>query len=48
MPQSYEYFFYFSYLCHEKLNEMAEMFAFTYEEKKKMAAQTAEILREEI
>jgi GTP pyrophosphokinase len=27
---------------------MAEMFAFTYEEKKKMAAQTAEILREEI
>ncbi len=27
---------------------MAEMFAFTYEEKKKMASQTAEILREEI
>ena len=27
---------------------MAEMFAFTYEERKKMAAQTAEILREEI
>ena len=27
---------------------MAEKFAFTYEEKKKMAAQTAEILREEI
>ena len=27
---------------------MAEMFAFTYEEKKKMAFQTAEILREEI
>ena len=48
MPQRYKYFFYFSYLCHEKLNEMAEMFAFTYEEKKKMAAQTAEILREEI
>ena len=48
MLQSYEYFFYFSYLCHENLNVMAEMFAFTYEEKKKMAAQTAEILREEI
>ena len=30
------------------MNVMAEMFAFTYEEKKKMAAQTAEILREEI
>ena len=27
---------------------MAELFAFTYEEKKKMAAQTADILREEI
>ena len=48
MLQSYKYFFYFSYLCHENLNVMAEMFAFTYEEKKKMAAQTAEILREEI
>ena len=32
----------------QNLNVMAEMFAFTYEEKKKMAAQTAEILREEI
>ena len=27
---------------------MAELFAFTYEEKKQMAAQTAEILEEEI
>ena len=27
---------------------MAELFAFTYDEKKKMAAQTAEILEEEI
>jgi len=33
---------------HKKQEDMAEKFAFTYEEKKKMAAQTAEILTEEI
>ena len=30
------------------LHIMADLFAFTYEEKKRMAAQTAEILEEEI
>lgn len=30
------------------LYRMADLFAFTYEEKKRMAAQTAEILEEEI
>ena len=33
---------------HENIDTMAEKFTFTYEEKKKMAAQTAEILTEEI
>ena len=33
---------------HENYNTMAEKFTFTYEEKKKMAVQTAEILTEEI
>ena len=36
------------YLCTENLYFMAELFGFTYEERKKMAAQTAEILEEEI
>ena len=36
------------YLCIRKSGIMADLFAFTYEEKKKMAAQTAEILEEEI
>ena len=33
---------------HENIDTMAEKFTFTYEEKKKMAVQTAEILTEEI
>ena len=41
-------FFLFFVSLQRKLMIMAEMFAFTYEEKKKMASQTAEILREEI
>ena len=36
------------YLCKVKTGFMAELFSFTYEEKKRMAAQTAEILEEEI
>ena len=36
------------YLCTENLYFMAELFGFTYEERKRMAAQTAEILEEEI
>ena len=36
------------YLCTENFNFMAELFGFTYEERKRMAAQTAEILEEEI
>jgi GTP pyrophosphokinase len=36
------------YLCKEKTEIMAELFAFTYEQKKEMAAQTAQILTEEI
>jgi GTP pyrophosphokinase len=36
------------YLCGEKTEIMAEKFNFTYEQKKRMAAQTAEILTEEI
>ena len=36
------------YLCHQNLYLMADLFSFTYEEKKKMAAQTASILTEEI
>ncbi len=39
---------FFSYLCREILGNMVEEFTFTYEEKQKMAAQTAEILTEEI
>ena len=38
----------FYVLLHENIDTMAEKFTFTYEEKKKMAAQTAEILSEEI
>lgn len=36
------------YLCVKFCTYMADLFAFTYEEKKRMAAQTAEILEEEI
>ena len=36
------------YLCVKFCTYMADLFAFTYEEKKHMAAQTAEILEEEI
>ena len=36
------------YLCTENFYFMAELFGFTYEERKRMAAQTAEILEEEI
>jgi len=36
------------YLCHQKFVLVADLFTFTYEEKKKMAAQTAAILTEEI
>ena len=38
----------FYVLLHENIDTMAEKFTFTYEEKKKMAAQTADILSEEI
>ena len=36
------------YLCHKISTFMADLFSFTYDEKKKMAAQTAAILTEEI
>ena len=38
----------FYIILHENIDTMAEKFTFTYEEKRKMAAQTAEILSEEI
>ena len=48
MPQSYDYFFIFTIFAPKKIENMAEKFTFTYEEKKKLAAQTAEILTSEI